>query len=367
MRRYHETELMRIGLRDILGLADFEQNLVEISALAEACLQYAFEAAARKTGLSDAPVAIIGLGKLGGAELNYGSDLDVVFVADSEVKNLPALQRLAVEIMSLLSERTAAGTVFEIDARLRPDGEKGLLVNTLSAYEEYYRRRAMLWEIQALSRARPVAGNQQVGREFGRLAAALTDFRASNVEAGFPAMGVSPESPSPRRTAKKRARQTKVVVGGLAAFQPEWRTEIANMRSRIEKERTPRGQERLAIKTGAGGLIDAEFIAQSLSMSNGWQEPNTLKALHLVREGKTLSTADADDLIENYRQLRRIEGVLRRWSFEGEAVLPDEPAPLYRVAVRCGYPDADTFMSAVGAWRAGIRRAFVKALAPRTS
>ena len=148
---------MRIGLRDILGLADREQYLTELSALADACLQYALEVVMRKHKLKVPPFVIIGLGKLGGAEIDYGSDLDVVFVADSKAKNLTALAPFAREVLDLVSARTELGVVFRTDARLRPDGEKGLLVNTLGAYEEYYRRRAQLWEIQSLTRTRPVA------------------------------------------------------------------------------------------------------------------------------------------------------------------------------------------------------------------
>ena len=88
LRRYHQAELMRIGLRDILGLADFEQYLTELSGLADACLQYALEVVMRKHKLKTPPFVIIGLGKLGGAEIDYGSDLDVVFVADAKAKNL---------------------------------------------------------------------------------------------------------------------------------------------------------------------------------------------------------------------------------------------------------------------------------------
>src|SRR6185436_248827 len=118
------------------------------------CLQYALEVAMRKHRLKAPPFVIIGLGKLGGAEIDYGSDLDLIFVAPSQAKNVRKLQQYALEIMDLLSSRTEAGIVFHTDARLRPDGEKGLLVNTLKAYEEYYRQRAALWEIQSLTRTR---------------------------------------------------------------------------------------------------------------------------------------------------------------------------------------------------------------------
>lgn len=183
LRRYHEAELMRLGLRDILGLADFEQNLAELSALADACLQYALEVVMRKNKIRSPPFVVIGLGKLGGCEIDYGSDLDLLFVTDARAKELPKLQRLAVEVKELLSRRTEQGMVFHTDARLRPDGEKGLLVNTLAAYEEYYRQRAQLWEIQALTRTRPVAGNFALGEKFQKLAATLTNFsRVSKIK-----------------------------------------------------------------------------------------------------------------------------------------------------------------------------------------
>jgi glutamate-ammonia-ligase adenylyltransferase len=326
LRRYHQAELMRIGLRDILGLADFEQYLTELSGLADACLQYALEVVLRNHKIKAPPFAIIGLGKLGGAEIDYGSDLDVVFVADSKAKNLAALGRLALEVLDLLSARTEQGVVFRTDARLRPDGEKGFLVNTLSAYEEYYRQRGQLWEIQSLTRTRAVAGDPKLATQFQTLAGTLTNFQR-------------PALP-------------------LAAYASDWKQTIHQMRMRIEKERTPKGKDDLAIKTGNGGLMDAEFIAQTLCLDNGWQEANTLHALERGRAAGVLP--EADQLIENYRQLRRLEGILRRWSYEGETVLPDDPAPYYRVSVRCGFGTPDDFREALADWRCAIREVYLK-------
>jgi [glutamine synthetase] adenylyltransferase / [glutamine synthetase]-adenylyl-L-tyrosine phosphorylase len=329
LRRYHQAELMRIGLRDILGLADPEQYLTELSALAEACLQYALEAVMRKHRVSAAPFVIIGLGKLGGQEIDYGSDLDVVFVADPKTKELTKLAPLALEVLELVSTRTEQGIVFRTDARLRPDGEKGLLVNTLTAYEEYYRQRAQLWEIQSLTRTRPVAGDMDLGARFQALAATLTNFR-------------QPSLP-------------------LVAFAPDWKKKIVQMRLRIEKERTPSGKDDLAIKTGKGGLMDAEFIAQTLCLGNGWQEANTLRALERGAAAGVLP--DADKLIRDYRHLRRLEGILRRWSYEGETVLPDDPAPYYRVSVRCGFATPEAFREALAGWRLAIRGVYVASFA----
>ncbi|HNQ90249.1 MAG TPA: bifunctional [glutamate--ammonia ligase]-adenylyl-L-tyrosine phosphorylase/[glutamate--ammonia-ligase] adenylyltransferase [Verrucomicrobiota bacterium] len=327
LRRYHQTERMRIGLRDILGLADSEQSLIELSALAEACLQYALEVLLARHRARGEPIAIIGLGKLGGAELNYGSDLDLMFVADDTTRDLPGLQRVAVDLIEMLSSMTEWGVAFILDTRLRPDGEKGLLVNPLKTYKEYYLHRAQLWEIQAISRSRPVAGSTNLGRLFQQTAAALTDFsRPANAAA--------------------------------AARNPDWRQEIARMRLRIERERTPKGKETLALKTGAGGLIDAEFIAQTLCLEHGWQEPNTLRALERARTAGALPADAAAQLIENYRRLRRVEAILRRWSYEGETELPDDPAPLYRVAVRCGFTTAEDFMAAIQRYRSCIRAVY---------
>jgi glutamine synthetase adenylyltransferase len=151
------------------------------------------------------------------------------------------------------------------------------------------------------------------------------------------------------------------------------------MRMRIEKERTPRGQDDLAIKTGKGGLMDAEFIAQTLCLENGWQEANTLRALErgrdavgvqpsgfvpvkgtLKRELQPLTRGDFERLLENYRQLRRVEGILRRWSYEGETVLPDDAPAFYRVSVRCGFLKPDEFKRALAKWRRAIREVYGK-------
>jgi glutamate-ammonia-ligase adenylyltransferase len=328
LRRYFQAEQMRIGLRDILELADPEQTQAELSALADAYLTYALEVVMKKNRLKSAPFAIVGLGKLGGRELIYGSDLDILFVAERKAKNLPGLQKMARQLMELLSMRTADGTTFETDARLRPDGEKGLLVNTLDAYRDYYARRALLWEIQALSRFRTICGNTEVLRDFELMAARIADFS-----------------------------QTKDVP---SAFSSDWKAEIHRMRMRIEKERTPTGQGNLAIKTGRGGLMDVEFVAQALCLENGWHEANTLRAVIRAADAKIITAKSAKILSANYRKLMQIERILRRWSFEPESVLPKDSAPYYRVAVRCGFKDSHSFETAVNEIREQIRTEYLK-------
>ena len=322
LRRYHETELMRLGLRDISGQVDIEQTPAELSALADASLRYALDVVVHKNKMKSPPFAIIGLGKLGGSEIIYGSDLDIIFVAGPKAKNLAGAQKFAAELMDLLSRRTEQGMVFRTDARLRSDGEKGLLVQTLDSCENYYDNRAQLWEIQMLTRARFVAGHQAVGNHFMELAARLTNFSS---------------------------RQRRERFG-------DWRDEIHHMRMRVEKERTPPGKDELAIKTGKGGLMDAEFVAQILCLEHGWHEPNTLRCLERARESKILT--GAEQLIENYRHLRRVEAILRRWSDEGETVLPDDAPAFYRVSVRCGFAAPENFRAALAEWRRRIREIY---------
>ena len=349
IRRYHNTEFMRLGLRDILGLADWEQNLKELSALADACVQYALEVVLRQHNFRTAPFVVVGLGKLGGEEIDYGSDLDLLFVAPTQTRNLPRLQPLAAKLMEMLAAQTELGLVYHVDARLRPDGAKGLLVNTLDAYEDYYRQRAQLWEIQALTRVRPVAGDFTLGKEFEALAGTLSDFRPETVARGFRMAG------APQRRGRKAADRPQDRPPSLAAYTPSWKSEIHKMRLRIETERTPAGQEALAIKTGAGGMVDGEFLAQSLCLAHGWQEPNTLRVLERARETGALSLEDADTLLFNYRQLRRVEAILRRWSYEGEILLPNDPAAQYRVAVRCGWRNAGELLEATARCRQAMR------------
>ena len=221
---------MRIGLRDILGLADFEQNLdgtfragrrlPAIRARSRACAN---------TNVKTPPFVIIGLGKLGGAEINYGSDLDIIFVADDQGEgDLPKLQTIAVEVMDLLSSRTELGIAFRHRRAAAAGRREGFARQHARGAQEYYRKRAQLWEIQSLTRTRSIAGDVKVGKQFQTWL-----------------------DPDQLQQSIFRSRHLL-----------HWKKEIAHMRSASKKERTPPGKEALAIKTGAGGLIDAEFIAQ---------------------------------------------------------------------------------------------------------
>ena len=189
-----------------------------------------------------------------------------------------------------------------------------------------------------------------MGRRFQELTGRLTDFKSFS-----PAGAGVRRIKSPKRISES-GRQKLPGPPHVASYTTDWKTKIHEMRMRIEKERTPPGKDDLAIKTGKGGLMDAEFIAQTLCLEHGWQEAHTLRALERARDTRVVP--DGDKLIENYRQLRRVEGILRRWSYEGETVLPDDPAPFYRVSVRCGFRSPDEFRQALAKWREDIRSVY---------
>ncbi len=322
LRRYQQAEQLRLGLRSILEYSDTRQSGEELTVLADACLQYALEVVQQRHRLGPSPFAVFGLGKLGGGELSFGSDLDLLFVAPDHARNLPASQRLAVEFLQLLSTPTDLGRAFSVDSRLRPDGEKGLLVNTAGAHLEYYRRRAHLWELQALSRVRFAAGDASTATSFTAAVQRLTDFSA-----GDP---------------------------GVECWTPEWPAEIDRMLDRIVRERTPDGREAGAFKTGAGGLMTAEFRAQTWCLANGCHEPNTRRALVRGIAGGLVAADRGESLLAAYDELRRIEGVLRRWSGAAEELLPEDPSALRRVAIRCDFADAAALADAVAKAREEI-------------
>jgi glutamate-ammonia-ligase adenylyltransferase len=281
VRLYRQTELLRILLRDVLGLTSVPRLFSDISALAEACLVHVNDLLGPGEELT-----IVALGKFGGNEIGYGADLDVLFVGENV--------RRAQNLVAAMSQPSAEGALPVLDARLRPDGEKGPLACSVSAYATYYERRAQLWELQALTRARPLAGAQQ--QEF------------------------------------------------LAVAQECWRTagqrenlfaEINSMLERLRQERSS-GAEELNFKTGRGGIIEAEFLVQALQMRHGVWEPNLSAAIDGLCAGGVLSTEERETFTESYNHLRRIEATLRRLDNRSVSSLPTAEAEQRKLAVRIG-------------------------------
>jgi glutamate-ammonia-ligase adenylyltransferase len=287
LRVYRQTQLLRTLLRDVLDIVDLSELLAEHSALAEACLL-----AANKLAGSE-ELTVIALGKFGGREISYGADLDVLFVGDDS--------RAAQNLVAAMVQRSAEGSLPALDARLRPDGEKGPLVCSLAAYDSYYGQRAQLWELHALIRARPITGPLQ--NEFMETAQRHW------------------------RTAGQRAD----------LFQ-----QIDNMLERIRRERSS-GSDFLDFKTGAGGIIEAEFLVHAMQMKGGIWEPNWARALELLRERSLLTAAEASNAKRGYEFLRRCESALRRWENKGVSTLPGASDDQRKFAVRLGHKDFETF------------------------
>jgi glutamate-ammonia-ligase adenylyltransferase len=309
-RIWKRAEILRIGLGDILGEADIEQTQFEITFLAEACLEFALECVRRQLPLENFPFAIIGMGKLGGQELGYGADLDVLFVGGKSAGDVSEASKIAAKIMEFVSKNTASGSLFAVDARLRPDGEKGTLANTLQGYSDYYKNRAQFWEWQALTRARFVAGDAALGKEFMKM------------------------------------------VHGLIYAQPltdGQLAEIKRMRQRIETERVDARAPEWECKTGRGGLVDIEFLVQALQLRHACahsalRATNTLVALNRLAANDFLDEETAAQLRWNFLFLRKIELTLRRHENLPVSKLPSEERQRAQLAKRLGFDSLEKFV-----------------------
>jgi glutamate-ammonia-ligase adenylyltransferase len=290
----------------------------ELTALAEACLVGALTAElrtqAQARGLDDPEelpvrIAIVGMGKLGGRELNYVSDLDVLFVheaadgADEREATRLALE-IAGNVMRSLSSITAEGTAFEVDADLRPEGRNGPLSRSLDSYREYWARWAEPWEHQALLRARHVAGDRDLG---GRL-----------VEAAQPY--AYPEGFDDART-----------------------TAMRRMKARLEKERIKRRTDpERHLKLGPGGISDVEWTVQLLQQRHGAAQPmvrstGTMEALDALQDDSLLDHADAAWLRSGYGFLSQIRNRLYLLRHRNVDVLPSSHPQLETLARSMGY------------------------------
>ncbi len=307
VRIWKRAEMLRIGIGDVMGMLDVERVQSEITGLAEVCLRFALAEARRELKLKKLPFAIIGLGKFGGQELGYGADLDVLFVGTGT----DAI-KLATRIINFMANSTATGKLFEVDARLRPDGKDGLLASSVETHRDYYRQRAQLWERQALTKARVVAGDAAVGGEFLRMV------------------------------------HEYVYAKPIASDQI---VEIQKMRHRIETERGNQQHVEWEFKTGPGGMIDVEFLVQTLQLRYGATHPqlrtaHTLAALNRLTALGLLEENDAAQLRRHYLFLRTIETTLRRVENTSVSHLPVDEYEQRLLAKRMGFPDTGAFLGA---------------------
>ncbi|MFF0045914.1 bifunctional [glutamine synthetase] adenylyltransferase/[glutamine synthetase]-adenylyl-L-tyrosine phosphorylase [Streptomyces sp. NPDC005498] len=300
--------LLAIAARDVCGTTDVAQTAAELADLATATLRAAL-AIARTAAPEDAAVcrlAVIAMGKCGGHELNYVSDVDVIFVAEpfdgaEESKAVQGATRLAAHMMRICSDTTVEGTIWPVDANLRPEGRNGPLVRTLSSHLAYYQRWAKTWEFQALLKARPVAGDPELGAEY--------------VDA------VSP-------------------LVWQAADRENFVGDVQKMRRRVV-DNIPADRVDREIKLGPGGLRDVEFAVQLLQLVHGRSDSSlhsgsTLEALRALAEGGYVGRVDAAQLDDAYRFLRAMEHRIQLYRLRRTHLVPEDEADLRRLGRSLG-------------------------------
>ena len=292
LRRTKRRVTFEVGLADLSGELGTREVAQVLAALADATLDHACRFAMRERGLEPSQgLALIAMGKLGGREIGYGSDLDLLFVYEAADDDAPErFARIAQRVLRLVGAPHGEGTGYELDTRLRPSGSNGLLVVSLEAFARYQGERAEAWEHQALVKARACAGDPQLGARVIEVARAAAYER---------------NPPPPERVHHLRMR----------------------MERELGHERPP---ARYDLKVGRGGLVDIEFAAQCLQMRHG-SDPRvrtteTETALAALEAGGYLDTPDAEALREGWRFLRRLEQRLRI-AHGTAATLIEEGAP----------------------------------------
>lgn len=322
LRRFKQEEELRVGIRYLIHEADLEGTLADLSNLARVYLQAAYltaleELAKRYGNIDTVPdnFAIIGMGKLGGLELNFGSDLDIIFVYEetkeellSEGELVPFYVKLSQLIYELTSQVTAAGYAYKVDTDLRPEGASGVLAKSIQGYEKYFKDRARVWEQQAMTRAGFVAGNEQTGRNFLEVAQEFT-------------------------------YRSKLEYGSLI--------EISRLRERMEKELAQESTMGKNVKLGFGGLADIEFTVQILQMMHGKKNPrlretNTLAAVAQFSALGMLDHDESESLRKNYLFLRNLECALRIMNPASTNHLPKKQDALLVLAKLLGYGNTDS-------------------------
>jgi glutamate-ammonia-ligase adenylyltransferase len=321
IRRFRNIELIRIGINDIaeeIGLLDvFDQltSLAEISI--EEALGISEREVRQRCGVPTSPdgreavMSVIGMGKLGGREMNYSSDLDLIFIysgggetkGPKVITNQEYFAKVAQRVISFLTLQTREGFLYNVDTRLRPSGSAGALVSSLDAFRRYHRESARLWERQALIKARFVAGDGGLGEE---------------------------------------------VTGDITSFvygkeiDEDGRKEMVHLRDRMEKELAKEGPERYNVKTGRGGIVDIEFTVQFLQLRHGSMEPalrksGTLDALQAIFDAALIAEQDYKTLRDAYIFLMKAENRLRILHNISTDQMDLEDRKLSRLAKRLGY------------------------------
>lgn len=326
LRIAYRDALLGTAVRDLVHGARVDDTAAELADLADAALESAL-AIARTQLPDDAPecrLAVIAMGKCGGRELNYVSDVDVVFVAEAppgqdESAALATATRLATSLMRVCGESTTEGSLWQVDAGLRPEGKQGALVRTLASHVGYYERWAKTWEFQALLKARPAAGDAELGAAY---ADAVAPFVWS------------------------------------AADRDDFVVDVQRMRQRVE-DHIPAKEADRQLKLGRAGLRDVEFAVQLLQLVHGRSDvllrsPTTLTALEALSTWGYVGREDGATLAAAYRFLRSFEHRIQLHGLRRTHVVPDDEEDLRRIGRSLGFR-ADPVAELTEEWRRHAR------------
>ncbi len=339
LRSAKRREILRIGMRDLLRLASVEETLLALSELAEALISATYRIcneALRRT--YKVPLGIFGdftilaMGKLGGGELNFSSDVELMFLYASHDEQTPEISAqdyfrlLAQRISAELSTLTDEGYVYRIDLRLRPEGDAGNFADPLDVYEHYHRTRMGAWERLALLKAWPVAGSQTLGKRF------LNMSRAYIVE---------------------------------PAFDRKALADVREMKARTDEKASVRRQTNRDVKLGTGGIREIELVVQSLQATYGVRIPqlldrNTLRSLTNLHEALLIDSEEFELLHNAYHFLCDVENKLQMIDDAQPHSLPREMENLRTCARLLGYPDAASLFHAYQNHTTHVRRLFDK-------
>ena len=338
VRTFTQQHLLRIGARDLCGIAHVEETTADLSALADSVLQAGLDACVRwLTALYGVPMyadadggqhpcgfCVIGMGKLGGYELNFSSDIDLMYVYTSyegstsglegndqsrQISNHEYFVTLARRLTTLIGGQGPEGQAFRVDLRLRPEGTQGQLALSLLSYEAYYARLGQTWERMALIKARPVAGDRRLGEEF------LALIRPFVYQSHLDAEGVR---------------------------------QLRDMKRQIDVQLADKAQSRTNVKLGLGGIREIEFLIQLPQLLYGGRQPtlqerHSLRALTRLREAGLMTSHVETTLRSTYGYLRRLEHYLQMEQGAQTHTLPRHPDQQRRLARHFGYPTWEAF------------------------
>lgn len=335
LKRFHRREMLRIGARDILKEGSVAAITAELSGLADAVVEAIIELGHSDLGAKTGAylkntLCVVGLGKLGGEELNFSSDIDLVFVYDEDGEfDAPHerirtyheyYNRLAEFVIRRMTEFTGEGHLYRVDMRLRPEGNAGPLALSRLAYAQYYEIRGALWERQMLLKARPIAGNLETGRRF------LAELRP-------------------------------FVFPKTALVSPL--DEIREMKERIEQH----ADQTANIKLGEGGIRDIEFIVQALQLLGAGEddylrEPNTMLALQRLGEREKIGKPDTATLTAAYQFYRILEHRLQLLHGSQTHSLPETQVETSLLARRLGFSSGQLLLRKINRQRRSVRKVF---------